>query len=69
VEAFKKKERGYHEMAVLQDQSQIVVRWNDNAPMTMLSNILGTEPTATCSGYSRTAKKYVDVPQHDIVRK
>jgi hypothetical protein len=56
-------------MAVLQDQSQIVVRWNDNAPMTMLSNILGTEPIATCSGYSRTAKKYVDLPQHDIVRK
>jgi hypothetical protein len=69
VEAFKKKERGYHEAAVLQDQSQIVVRWNDNAPVTMVSNILGTEPIATCSRYSRTAKKYVDVPQPDIVRK
>lgn len=69
VEAFKKKPRGYHETAVLQDQSQIVTRWNDNAPVTMVSNILGTEPMATCSRYSRTAKKYVDVQQPDVVKK
>jgi hypothetical protein len=44
-------------------------RWNDNAPVTMVSSILGTEPITTCSRYSRAAKKYVDVPQPDIVRK
>jgi hypothetical protein len=27
VEIFKKKERGYHETVILQDQSQIIVRW------------------------------------------
>jgi len=67
VEQFKKKDRGYYETAVLQDKSQIVVRWNDNAPVTMISNVLGTEPIGTCKRYSRVAKKYVDVPQPDIV--
>ena len=47
VEQFKKKDRGYYETAVLQDKSQIVVRWNDNAPVTMISNVLGTEPIGT----------------------
>jgi hypothetical protein len=69
VEKFKKKERGYHETVVLQDQSQIVVRWNDNAPVTMISNILATQPLGTCSRYSRVNKRYLEVPQPDIVKK
>jgi len=67
VEQFKRKDRGYHETAVLQDKSQIVVRWNDNAPVTMISNCLGTEPIGTCKRYSRVTKKYVDVPQPHVV--
>jgi hypothetical protein len=35
----------------------------------MGSNILGKEPIATCSRYSRTSKKYLGVTQPDIVRK
>jgi Transposase IS4 len=67
VEAFKKMDRGYHETAILKDKSQIIVRWNDNAPVTMVSNVLGTEPIGSCKRYSRTEKKYVKVPQPDIV--
>jgi len=67
VDAFRKKVRGYHETAVLQDKSQIVVRWNDNAPVTMLSNCLGTEPIGTCKRWSRESKKRVDVPQPNVV--
>jgi hypothetical protein len=34
---------------VLEDDSQVIVRWNDNAPVTMISNNLGAEPLGTCS--------------------
>jgi hypothetical protein len=66
VEKFKKKERGYHETVVLEDNSQIVVRWNDNAPVTLISNNPGTEPLSSCTRYSRQHKKYTIVPQPDI---
>jgi Transposase IS4 len=69
VEAFKKKDRGYHETAVLEDKSQIIVRWNDNAPVTMLSNALGNEPIGSCKRYCRKDKKHVKVPMPDIVGK
>ena len=62
VEKFKKKERGYHETVVLEDGSQVVTRWNDNAPITLISSILGERPMTIASRFSRTAKKYVDVP-------
>ena len=68
VELFKKKARGHHETVVLEDRSQIITRWNDNAPVTMISSILGDLPLATTSRYSRTAKKYIDVTQPDVVR-
>ncbi len=51
VELFKKKARGHHETVVLKDRSQIITRWNDNAPVTMISSILGDMPLATTSRY------------------
>jgi hypothetical protein len=41
VDQFKKKERGYQETVVLEDEFQVLVRWNDYAPVIMVSNILG----------------------------
>jgi hypothetical protein len=35
----------------------------------MVSNLLGSEPLANCSSYSRQLKKYLNVPQPDIVKK
>ncbi len=57
VEKFKKKERGYHETVVLEDESQVIVRRNDNALVTMISNVLGITPIFTCSVNSRKEKK------------
>ncbi len=34
---------------VLEDDSQVIVRWNNNAPVTMISNNLGAEPLGTFS--------------------
>jgi hypothetical protein len=67
VDKFKKKTRGYHETVVLSDQSQIVTRWNDNAPVTLISSILGDKPMGTAARYNRVQKKYVDVPQPHVV--
>ncbi len=67
VDKFKKMARGYHETVVLKDQSQIITRWNDNAPVTMISSILGDQPMRTASRYLRTAKNYTDIPQPHIV--
>ncbi len=54
---------------VLEDSSQIIVRWNDNAPVTMVCNNLGSEPLSTCSRSSRQNKKYMVVPQPHIIQK
>ena len=69
VHVFKKKPRGYSETVTLQDKSATVVRWNDNAPVTMVSSLLlGNLPERSCSRYNRKAKSYVEVPQPDIVK-
>jgi hypothetical protein len=67
VDQFKKKERGHHETAVLSDQSQIVTRWNDNAPVTLISSCLGDKPMGTAERYSRAQKKRLEVPQPHVV--
>lgn len=69
VHVFKKKPRGYSETVTLQNKSATVVRWNDNAPVTMVSSLLlGNLPERSCSCYNRKAKSYVEVPQPDIVK-
>jgi hypothetical protein len=67
VDKFKKMPRGHHETVILSDQSQIVTRWNDNAPVTLISSCLGDKPLGTASRYSRAQKKYVEVPQPHVV--
>ena len=65
---FKKKTRGSSETISLQDDSQTIVRWNDNAPVTLISSVLGDQPAATCSRYSRSSKRYIEVPQPHVVK-
>ncbi len=52
VHLFKKKPRGYSETITLQDKSATVVRWNDNAPVTMVSSLLGNLPESNDSRVS-----------------
>jgi len=67
VDKFKKLPRGHHETVVMADESQIVTRWNDNAAFTLLSSCLGDKPLGTATQYSRTQKKYIEVPQPHVV--
>jgi hypothetical protein len=67
VEKFRKKERGHHETVVLADKSQIVTRWNDNAPVTLISSCHGDQPLGTTKRYNRKEKKYLDIPQPFVV--
>ena len=67
VDKFKKKERGHHETAVLADKSQIITRWNDNAPVTLISSCLGDKPFGTAKRYSRKEKKYLDIRQPHVI--
>ncbi len=62
VDKFRKKDRGHFETAVLADQSQILTRWNTNAPVTLISSCLGDQPVGTAKRYNRKEKKYVDIP-------
>jgi hypothetical protein len=67
VDKFRKKERGHHETVVLADKSQIVTRWNDNAPVTLISSCHGDQPLGTAKRYNRKEKKYLDIPQPFVV--
>ena len=68
VDKKKKMPRGCHKTVVLEDHSQIVTRWNDNAPINLLSSLLGDKPISSASRYSRPSKKYVDIPQPHVVK-
>ena len=70
VEKFKKKDkpRGYYETVVLEDESQILTRWKDNAPVSLLSSCLGDLPLGTARRFSRTEHKYIGVQQPHVVR-
>ena len=39
-----------------------------NAPVTLISSVLGDQPAATCSRYSRSSKRYIEVPQPHVVK-
>lgn len=69
VDKFKKAARGAYQTCVLDDKSQVITRWNDNAPVTLLSSLLGDQPLCSATRFSRQAKKKVEVPQPDVVKK
>ncbi len=62
-----KKDRGHFETVVLTDQSQIVTRWNENAPVTLISSCLGDQPLGTAKRCNKKEKKYMDIPQPFVV--
>lgn len=60
--------RGYSETVSLEDHSQILTRWKDNASVTLLSSALGDLPSQMASRYSRVEKKYMTVPQPYVIK-
>lgn len=45
----------------------LIVRWQDNAPVTVLSNCDALEPLKTTSRYSRAQKKNITVPMPSLI--
>ena len=68
VDRFKKQARGHHECIALEDETQIVTRWNDNAPVTMLSSALGCLPHGTVRRWSKKDKRHIEVEQPNVVK-
>jgi hypothetical protein len=46
-ENFKKKERGYYEDKYDQENKVLVVRWNDNSVVNIMSNFEDIHPVST----------------------
>lgn len=60
---FKKFERGHIESTIAKDSGVMLVRWNDNAVVTMASTSYGVNPLASVKRYSKSEKKLVNVNQ------
>lgn len=64
---FKKSDRGHYEVKYDQQNKVLVVRWNDNAVVNMMSNFEDIYPTSWAERYSRKEKKVVKLPCPKIV--
>ncbi|XP_045477491.1 piggyBac transposable element-derived protein 3-like [Harmonia axyridis] len=63
----KKKKRGSIESKISKDEGVILVRWTDNAPVTMASTSYGIEPTSLVKRYSQSEKKIIQIPQPRLI--
>ncbi len=64
---FQKFNRGHIESTISKDNGIILVRWNDNAVVTMASTSYGVNPLASVKRYSKAEKKLVNVSQPSAV--
>ncbi|KAG0420566.1 hypothetical protein HPB47_003424, partial [Ixodes persulcatus] len=64
----KARGRGTSEMWVRSDDQQIIVRWSDNKPVTLMSSVHGKEPEDTCRRWNAKEKRYIDVSRPHIVQ-
>jgi hypothetical protein len=60
-ENFKKKERGYYEEKYDQENKVLVVKWNDNSVVNIMSNFEDIHPVSTAKRYSQNEKKIVKI--------
>ncbi|XP_043245298.1 piggyBac transposable element-derived protein 3-like [Amphibalanus amphitrite] len=66
---FRKKERGMHQAVTSRDGNVILVRWQDNAPVTLASTCYGDVPPGKVRRYSRVQKRHVEVDRPHVVGK
>ncbi|KAK9729882.1 Transposase IS4 [Popillia japonica] len=64
-----KRDRGWFDAAYDKNSSIRMVRWNDNAVVTVASNIEEVEPIGNIKRYSRKEKREVQVKQPNIIEK
>lgn len=62
-----KKKRGSFESAISKDDGYIIVRWKDNAVVTMVSTTYGVHPLSTASRYSKSEKKSIELPRPHMI--
>ena len=63
-----KTERGSYEYAYDESNGLIVVRWNDNNIVNVVSNCQGIEPLQHASRWSKQARTRVRLPQPFLIR-
>lgn len=65
---FKNFERGHFESKICKNNAVMMVRWNDNAVVTIASTSYGVNPLATVKRYSKSQKAIVNVNQPIAVK-
>lgn len=68
MKSFKKRERGAYDFAVDENIQLTLVRWNDNAIVTVASNNFSVEPLANTKRFNRKERKDVQIPQPDMIK-
>lgn len=64
---FDKKNRGYYESAISKEDGVLLVKWKDNATVTVASNSYGVEPLGNARRYSKTDKCLLNVSRPHLV--
>ncbi|CAG0903911.1 unnamed protein product [Cyprideis torosa] len=68
VAAMKTVARGSMSVVVEMNSGIYIVRWNDNAPVTIASTVHGTKPMVDVKRYSQKEKKHIKVPQPKLIQ-
>jgi len=64
----KKKDRGFIDHRCDKAGQLVVIRWHDNSPVTIASNVFGVQPVDKAKRWSNAAKKEVQVTQPAAVK-
>lgn len=67
TQQMKKENRGSVDYLDDTNSGNIVVRWNDNSVVTLISNCVGVLPIAGARRWSRAEGRYVNIPQPKLV--
>ncbi|XP_053389577.1 piggyBac transposable element-derived protein 3-like [Mercenaria mercenaria] len=68
VKEMAKTERGTYDKAYDANNGLIVIRWNDNNIVNVVSNVYGVEPVQTASRWSRAERRRIRIKQPDAIR-
>ncbi|XP_046383469.1 piggyBac transposable element-derived protein 2-like [Ischnura elegans] len=64
----KKQGRGSFDYRLEKSENTFVLKWLDNKPVYLISNFVGAHPVENVRRWSVAEKRYIDVPQPNIVR-
>ncbi|KAF2892354.1 hypothetical protein ILUMI_13820 [Ignelater luminosus] len=65
--AFGKKARGWYDFALDEENNVIVVRWNDNSVVTVISNKCGVAPLEKAKRYFVENRNKIDIVQPNLI--